>query len=148
MDGLPDEAFTEVKSGDTVRISLNIAFSFDVKQGGLFEVEAKGLLPVAGQDSNELVDGIEFETPSIKVRIDEDDDISDNISDTLSEGGSEGGSDLEKRSVITDSCTTEQRRALEDLHDEYAQLATAAINSALKGSEERYGIYFLYCGLQ
>lgn len=123
---LPDSAFVVLESGETANILLDIPTAFNIESRGNFEVVARGTVPIAGQNSNELIDNVSFESEPILLVVDRD--------DVLTEAKK---ARRVKRSLVLDSCTDSDYSESVDALIDCETLANAGAEAAENGPADR-----------
>ena len=123
---LPDSAFAVLKSGETANILLDIPTAFNINSRGNFEVFARGNVPIAGQNSNELTDSVSFESEPILVVVDKDDVLTE-VEQAR----------RVKRSLVLDTCDGNNYTQSVDALIDCETLATAGADAAENGPADR-----------
>jgi deuterolysin len=124
--GLTQEDFVTLGAGQTKEITVETAALHELKEGGEFDVFAKGVLPYAEESSTELTGSLDYESNKLTMNID----------------GAQAATvakAIVKRTAVGSSCTGSKLTAVRTALSNCARLATAAAGAT---SGTRYTTYF------
>jgi Deuterolysin metalloprotease (M35) family len=66
---LSDDKFSIVRPGDTITFMVDIARTYNVSTGGIYEVNAHGIIPLAANGSTQLSGYVEYCSNNLRVNI-------------------------------------------------------------------------------